>query len=293
MVEMLLSQGHRAKLVEAIDGNSIDALVAQNHPAQVVIEAIWVTPGKMDELQRLHPKVRWTIRCHSEIPFLANEGVAISWLVSYLQQGIEVAFNSEQTVQDFSVLGKSSYLPNYYPLRKPRLVRPECRQLDIGCFGAIRPLKNQLIQAFAAVEFAKSKGKKLVLHMNGSRIEQFGQNNLKNIQALFDATGQTLELHPWLDHDDFLELIAQMDMCLQVSISESFNIVSADAVSMGVPLVGSDAICWLPELSQARTNSVDSIIAAMKMAGQTTVAMNHAALENYLHRAIRVWLNWI
>jgi hypothetical protein len=230
---------------------------------------------------------------HSEIPFLANEGMAIHWLVSYQKQGIEVAFNSDQTVQNYLILGKATYLPNYYPLRKPRLVRPECRQLDIGCFGAIRPLKNQLIQAFAAIQYAKSKGKKLVFHMNGFRIEQFGQNNLKNIQALFAATEQTLEIHPWLEHDDFLELIAQMDLCLQVSLSESFNIVSADAVSMGVPLVGSEAISWLPKRSQARVDSVESIICAMKTAGSTLVAMNHAALEHYLQNAVREWTNWI
>ncbi len=293
VVDMLLHEGYRAKLVEAVDGNSIDALVAQNNPARVVIEALWVTPAKMAELQRLHPKVRWTVRVHSEIPFLANEGSAVGWIASYFKQGIEVAFNSAQTVVDFEILGHGSYLPNYYPLRKPRHPKPATQQLHVGCFGAIRPLKNQLIQAFAAIEFARSILKPLFFHMNSGRIEQLGQNNLKNIQALFAATGQTLEIHPWTGHEAFLDLIAEMDICLQVSLSESFNIVSADAVSMGVPLVGSNAISWLPARSQAVVNSASSIADAMRMADRTAVAMNHAALEMYLHHAVKVWMAWV
>jgi hypothetical protein len=293
VVDMLLSEGYRAKLVEAIDGNSIDALVAQYKPARVVIEAIWVTPEKMAELQKLWPKVKWTVRIHSEIPFLANEGMAISWIAWYKAQGIDVAFNSQQTRDDFAHFWSVSYLPNYYPLRKPRAARPPSGVLNVGCFGAIRPLKNQLIQAFGAAEYARSVSKRLVFHMNGSRIEQSGSNNLKNISAFLTAAGCTLELHPWLEHDDFLELIAEMDICLQVSLSESFNLVSADAVSMGVPLVGSEAISWLPRRSQADVDSAASIVSAMNKADATAVAMNHEALENYLANAVTAWSDWI
>src|SRR6202043_1892147 len=80
VVDMLLSEGHRAKLVEAVDGNSIDRLVSQNNPTRVVLEAIWVTPDKLAQLIKLHPKVRWTVRIHSEISFLANEGMAFAWI---------------------------------------------------------------------------------------------------------------------------------------------------------------------------------------------------------------------
>jgi hypothetical protein len=293
VVNMLLAEGHRAKMVEAIDGNSIDALIAKNRPDRVVIEALWVTPAKMAELRKLWPKVKWVIRVHSETPFLAQEGCAVGWIADYLKQGIQVSFNSTKTVDDFTALGPVVHLPNYYPLRKPRVAKVPSDTLDIGCFGAIRPLKNQLIQAFAAVRYAQSRNLKLVFHMNGSRIEQNGSNNLKNIQSLLTATGQTLELHPWMEHEEFLELIASMDICLQVSLSESFNIVSADAVSMGVPLIGSDAISWLPKRSRAKVDSSDSIVSAMERADKTAVIMNHAALTEYLEYAVEVWNGWI
>lgn len=292
VVELLLREGFRAKLVEAIDGNCIDRLVTENRPTRVVLEAIWVTPHKIAELQRLHPGVKWTVRVHSEIPFLANEGMAVKWLASYLKLGVEVAFNSPRTVDDFKVIGPSSYLPNFYFLRHPRRQKPIGQILDVGCFGAIRPLKNQLIQAFAAVRFAKEQGKSLRFHMNGGRIEQNGTNNLIQIKALMEATGQELILHPWLDHEEFLELIARMDICLQVSLSETFNIVSADAASMGVPLVGSDQIPWLPKRSQAKADSALSIASAMAKADETSVILNHEALESYLEKTVVIWAEW-
>jgi hypothetical protein len=293
IVDMLLHEGHRAKLVEAVDGNSVDALIDHYRPSRVVIEALWVTPEKMLELENLWPDVKWVVRIHSEIPFLANEGCAVEWIAEYLKQGVHVAFNSLQTADDFESLGKVGYLPNYYPLRKRRHPKPADGELHIGCFGAVRPLKNQLIQAFAAVKYAQQAGKKLVFHMNGTRTEQNGANNLKNIVALLRATDNDLKLHPWLDHEDFLELISTMDMCLAVSLSESYCITASDAVSMGTPLVGSDAISWLPKRSRADVDNTESIVAAMDRADATTVIMNASYLEDYLQETVRTWNNWI
>ena len=290
VVEMLKLEGHRAKLAEAIDGNCIDRLVTLHRPSVVVLEALWVTPAKMAELQLLHPGVRWVVRIHSEIPFLANEGIGIEWLVAYAKYGVEIGFNSEQAQNDFAVIGESIWLPNYYPLRKLRAgSKPSSEHVNIGCFGAIRPMKNQLIQALAAIRFAKQVGLKLRFHMNGTRVEQGGNSNLKSIQSALDASGNELVLHGWLEHEEFLDLIQQMDVCLQVSLSESFNIVSADAVSLGVPLIGSDAIRWLPRRSRALADSSDSIADKLLHADETTAHMNHEALENYVNASVTAW----
>ena len=63
VVDMLQHHGINAVLAEAVDGNSIDALVAKHRPGRVVLEAVWVTPEKLAELLKLHPGVhQWTIR---------------------------------------------------------------------------------------------------------------------------------------------------------------------------------------------------------------------------------------
>jgi len=289
VVDMLKMEGHRAKLVEAIDGNCIDRLVTEFRPRICILEALWVTPLKLKELRRLHPSVEFVVRIHSEMPFLANEGISMEWLSEYLKSGVKVAFNSRQAKQDFEAIGESLYLPNSYPLRKMRYEHQRGNSLHVGCFGAVRPLKNQLEQALGAILYARSTGKTLHFHMNGTRKEQGGDNNLKSIKAAVEATGNKLILHGWLDHEAFLEVIKEMDFCLQVSLSESFNIVAADAVSLGVPLIGSAAIRWLPKRSRAVTDSAQAIAQKMHLADHTTALMNHEALESYVENSIEVW----
>src|SRR5262249_36888564 len=67
----------------------------------------------------------------------------------------------------------------------------------------------------------------------------------------------------WMTHDDFLDFLRGMDLSLQVSFSETFDIVMADSVAIGLPSVGSDAIRWLSYRSKAGTNWIDSIVATM------------------------------
>ncbi len=101
----------------------------------------------------------------------------------------------------------------------------------------------------------------------------------------------TLELHAWLEHDAFLDLVAEMDFCLQVSLSETFCICAADAVAAGVPLVGSPAIRWLPKEAQADPASAESIAAHMENAWADRSLTRHG-LTQYLRRSADVWRAW-
>lgn len=289
IVDMLLLQGHRAALEEAVDQNGIEKLLAELQPATVILEALWVTPTKMAELRTMFPDVRIVVRVNSEIPFLASEGIGVQWIDAFMKLGVDIAFNSNQAQDDFAVLGPSTYLPNYYPMRKLRHTLAPASYLRVGCFGAMRPLKNQVEQAFAAVHWANRVGKPLHFHMNEAPPNQDSNAILKSVRAVIEGTGNTLILHPWLDHEAFLNLVASMDLCLQVSFSESFNLTAADAVSMGVPLVGSSAVRWLPERSQAETGSTRSIVEAIKLANGPGVVVNHVALELYVRRSVIIW----
>jgi hypothetical protein len=142
----------------------------------VIIEALWVVPSKFSILQKLHPTVTWIIRLHSEMPFMAGEGNAMDWLGDYSRfRNIVIAVNAPRMLRETRLYlqhlnqwdtatteQKVIYLPNYYPQQYQRKPFDRNKQhVDIACFGAVRPLKNHLLQAFGAIEFAESIGKKL------------------------------------------------------------------------------------------------------------------------------------
>lgn len=248
-------------LVSVVDNNSIDREVTLYQPDIVIIEALWVVPEKFEILKALHPNVKWIIRIHSEVPFLSFEGIAFNWIRRYLaEQNIYVALNADDTFRDFNNLFYNHknlilYLPNYFQLpdETPQLKRDYVDEVHIGCFGAIRGLKNQLIQALAAIEYADRNGVKLFYHINTGRTEGFGSENiLRNIREVFSyRTEHSLVEHSWLSNDDFqLLLTNEIDISLQVSFSETFNLVAADSIACGVPIVVSEEINWAADLSQ-------------------------------------------
>ena len=95
MNEMLQKAGVESKLVVVIDNNCIDREVNLYNPTHVIIEALWVVPTKFSVLCKLHPNVKWIIRLHSEVPFLANEGIAFDWIADYARfKNVFIAANS-------------------------------------------------------------------------------------------------------------------------------------------------------------------------------------------------------
>jgi hypothetical protein len=292
--------GHLAVVREVVDNNSIDGVLARERPDACVIEALWVVPEKMPVLMRLHPAVEFVVRVHSRLAFLAEEGSALDWLARY-DAGITVAANDAETAAELSrVLSrKVAYLPNVYPLddaspKRGRKNRPSI--LNVGCFGAIRPLKNQLAQAVAAIIYADENDKTLRFHVNAARVEQRGAEVLKNLRALFNASPRhALVEHDWHSHDDFLDVLANVDVSMQVSYTETFNIVTADAVSVGTPVVASPAIEWMPATFCADPNSVEDMTVRLRMAlslGRFGAWLNRRALRAYDHHALRAWLSF-
>lgn len=273
IVEALCRKGIDAEIIEVVDNNDIDREVTRFHPDIVVIEALWVVPSKFDILKALHPGVTWFVHLHSNMPFLAQEGVAIQWIRGSAERGVGIIANSEEAYKSIAPLMLDYdldllyYLPNIYHRKmEPVVERDEnYDSIDIGCFGAVRPLKNQLIQAMAAIKFARQKGKHLRFHVNGSRSETGGDSVLKNLVNLFDSEdGAELVFSPWWEGDTFIpHLYENIDLGMQVSLTETFNVVTADYVTAGLPVVVSREIKWVSRWCQADTDDIDSIVAVM------------------------------
>jgi hypothetical protein len=263
----------KSKIVVVEDNNDIDREVTAFKPKIVVIEALWVVPEKFAVLKKLHPHVEWIVRNHSNLPFVAQEGIAMDWFMRYMKiPKVSVACNEPRIRQELQALANAEgartnvlYLPNYYPPQfTPRCHQIQSGRIDIGCFGAIRPLKNQLIQAVAAIEYAQSHGKQLFFHMNGSRIEGGGLPISHNLEGLFNNLPQhKLVTYPWMNRQAFLSVIRKMDVAMQVAFSETFNIVTADAVMSDVPVVVSPEIDWVDPMFQVDPTSSPSIVAGI------------------------------
>jgi hypothetical protein len=302
--------GIESRLEIATDNNCIDRLVNENKPTHVIIEALWVVPEKFSVLQKLHPDVTWIIRLHSEMPFMAGEGMAMDWIGDYSKfKNIVIAVNAPRMLRETrlylqhlnqwstaTVEDKVIYLPNYYPQQYvSKQFDRKKDHIDIGCFGAVRPLKNHLLQAFGAIEFADRIGKKLRFHINAGRIEMQGGPVLNNLKGLFQQIsdhGHELINHQWAPREQFLELCAQMDIGLQVSFSETFNIVGADLISQGVPVVGSAEIPWaVTKFVADPTNSADicnKLMIAYRFPW-LNVKCNQLSLTGYTNRTKNLW----
>ncbi len=197
---MLQKNRVESKLIVVIDNNDIDREVTLFKPTHVIIEGLWVVPEKFEILKKLHPRVKWIIRIHSNTPFLANEGIAFDWIAKYTKYlNVKVATNAPQMHNELQLYVKQQYsltpikeennvinLPNYYPekfVKKTASPFKNSEYINIGCFGAIRPLKNHMTQAIAAVKFADRLNKKLIFHINVGRIEQNGLS-VYNVERL-------------------------------------------------------------------------------------------------------------
>lgn len=300
--DMLQGSGIDAALVVVNDNNDIDREVTAYRPTHVIIEALWVIPEKFRVLNKLHPKVQWIVRLHSEAPFIANEGMSIGWIFDYMNiPRVSVGVNSPRFKSDLSSVlwwedrGKVLYMPNYYPTEDAKAVKHNDKSstVDIGCFGAIRPLKNQLLQAMAAVKFADDINVKLRFHINLGRVEMKGTPALTNLSALFENNMHELVVHGWLDHSEFVKLAGEMDVCMQVSFSETFNIVTADAIVAGTPVVVSKEVPWA-KVGFANPTDMDSMVRALKTAWQfrrTNVFLNQIGLCNYARKSKKAWLS--
>ncbi len=309
VVDELTAAGREAKVVIVHDGNDIDREVNNYQPTHVFIEGLWVVPSKFVELMKLrhHAGVKWHVRIHSEIPFLASEGISFLWIPEYIKAGVIVCPNAPRANEQLkwlaSAVGSNDgvmYLPNCYaadfsayPLTG--LDASSTKDiLDIGCFGAYRPMKNHLQQVFVALRYAETKGKQLRFHVN-SRIDTGGDGPSRNVKQLLDAVGAELVVHGWEDRETFLATLAEIDLLMQISISETFNIVSADATLVGRPIIVSKEVAWAYPIYGDPQSVGDCLRKLELIMGNKSffVQGNRAGLNIYSMASRRRWLTYL
>ncbi len=308
VVDMLNAAGIGARLVQIDDPKDIAGSILGCGATDVIIEALFVQPAVLSALAEKFPLVRFVVRLHSEIPFLAFDGNAMRWLFAYLAiPSVSVAANTARARADLQIIVGSYYphwdqttldhrvpvLPNYYPMPAPLPRVPSAfGTLNVGCLGAIRPLKSQLLQAVAALRLARNLGKRLFFHVNAGRVEGGAPSILTNLRVLMaNAINADLIEHPWLARADFLDLCRRMDLGMQVSLSETFNIVAADFATNNIPLLVSPEIVWCDPRIQAIPTSVSNMVSKAEIAlrAVSITEANRRGLLTYNATSQKAW----
>lgn len=235
--------------------HSIDWYNETHHKklTHVVISAPWLSVYDLKSLLYGFSHIQFVVLSHSNVGFLQADPHGMRLLREYHKlaesfPNFHVGGNSKKFTQWMHRVygGEVILLPNLYPTD---CAVTKCEwshkgPLKIGAFGATRAEKNFMTAAAAAVAIQAELGIPVELHMSeggeGERgttsaaIDQMCEGKLKVIR------------HPWAYWEKFISTVSSMDLLIQVSYTESFNMVTADGISAGVPSVVSPAIYWAP-----------------------------------------------
>ncbi|MBR5597573.1 MAG: hypothetical protein IKW30_09235 [Lachnospiraceae bacterium] len=157
------------------------------------------------------------------------------------------------------------YLPNTfsYPCddiviaEKTKEKRTLNRTLKISLVCAYRPLKNMITQVAAVIMLAKEYD--LELHLFDSN---FQSPVYKDILAMAKYNNLKIVMHPQMKNFDCFQEIADFDLGLQVSLSETFSYVAFEHMIQGIPVVGSDSVRFSSEI--VTYSDVNEICRGMK-----------------------------
>jgi hypothetical protein len=198
-----------------------------------------------------------------------------------------------------------TYLPNMYWLHhKHGEPKPLWRNiggtLRIGIFGASRVQKNLLSGVMASIEIASNMGAHTEVYISSGRDDggvqgpsQKIRQGAKNLVAGLPNI-KVIE-NPWATWPVFIKKVASMNLLMQPSYSESFNIVTADGCAEGVPSVVSSAITWAPENWVADVDDAADIARVGTQLLNDPMAAIHGfnALRRHNKQSQQAWLDYL
>jgi hypothetical protein len=282
-----------------------DVLTKNPTATHCIIEAPWISAEKLNVILMKYPHVHFIVRSHSQIGFLQVEAGAIKIIRDLLSLqdlvlNLTVSANSLRLSNfiERTYKGKCLYLPNLYDLDRVHTKHHKSHShklLRISSFGAMRLLKNHTTAAAAAMMIAESRGCDLEFWVSSNR-EEHGKGVIQALRNMFmDVPGMKLVENPWQNWSDFRKTIGHMDLCMQISMTETFNIVTCDAIAEHVPVVVSPAIEWLPEYCQVDIDKVEDIarVGSMELSDHYSAERNFKVLEKFIKDSSKIWIEYI
>jgi hypothetical protein len=286
---------HNIHIVEKIDQYN------DNHEhklTHVIISAPWLTRHELRCMLEAYPDIQFIIICHSNVGFLQSDLSAMELIRFYHDLEDEfpnllIGGNSCKFVKWLSRAydwDDVVFLPNLYPVRNIEFKEWEDESvLKIGAFGAVRPEKNFMTAAAAALVIHSKLGVPLEFHM----LKGMDYNSVtKAIRDMLNGLPDvTLVEHNWAYWDDFVQLVGEMDLLIQVSYTESFNMITCDGIYMGVPSVTSSAISWSPKEWQANADDAIEVseVGVKLLFNPRLRREGLAALKRHVRKGLKHW----
>lgn len=274
--------------------------------SHVVVSAPWIPAKTYRHLCRRFPNIIFTVLVHSNVGFLQADprGVRNIREIAEMQphfKNMRLAGNCEE----FVAWVKDSYglpcwlLPNLYNLGNIQTI-PIKHQwrggiLRVGSFGAVRPLKNTISAAGAALQLSHQLKTPVEFWMSANRVEGGAGCVLNAIEEMLAGTHVKIVHSPWQPWPEFRSTVAKIHLHLQPSYTESFNITVADAVAVGVPSVVSPAIWWTPKSWHADADDVGDMVRVGKQLIKDPHAVKDGflALQNYIKHGLHHWEKFV
>lgn len=272
-------------------------------PTHVILSAPWILTNDLAMIAAEFQEIVFVVVSHSSVGFLSADPHAIKLLretvdLQMATHNVFVGGNSKKFT-DWATKAwgvNAVWLPNLYCTTET--FPPQDRSwngatLRVGLFGANRPLKNFLTSAAAAVELA------VQLRVPTELLISTGRNEGGSFRAINEMTENVPNLKVvetgWLTWPHFRRMLRTIDLVFQVSYTESFNVVTADAVAEGVPVVVSDAIEWVPHWWQAHADEPRDVVrvALQLLRDPNTARDGREALEDYVERGLITWRRFL
>jgi hypothetical protein len=284
----------------------LDSASETAKPTHVVIEApVWVSAEQVRSLTFEFPSMHFIVRTHSQIAFLQADANAITavrdlMLLEENLPNLTIAANNTRltTFLHKAYTGKCLYLPNLYDIERAHVKRDTVaghKLLRIGSFGALRILKNHITAGAAALLIAERYRCDVEFYFSTGRDD--GATDTKNaLQNMYaHLPWAKLVEYPWAGWPEFRRIVAHMDLNIQLSFSESFNLTAADSCAEGVPCVVGPAIEWAPAQWKAEPDSAEAaMFVGMALLGDPESAADGLSkLRSYVDEGTRRWLSYL
>ena len=263
--------GHESELRRPLDADP-----AITH---LISSAPWMRTNALAYACDQFPEVNFAVNCHSNIAFLQSDPGAIRLIREEMdletwKHNFHVAGNSEVYCDAMTSMYQSpvTFLPNLYYLddnANAAMSKPGWNggMVRFGIWGAPRAQKNVLTGVSGCMIAGRDLNVPIEIWMNSGRNDGGEAIRILNaVRAMTEGVPNvTLRFLNWTDWPTFRRFAATMDAGVQVSTSETYNIVTSDMAAQGVPSVVSDAILWAPDEWRARVDSAQDV--ARKLVG--------------------------